>query len=211
MYNMLVQQYQSRILGPTEPVMYSEIIKQVYPPAAVHQEPFIGFKALCTDTNAYGVNPAERIRQIEMNINFIRGKGCIIRETSSIKPDGFWVVTLPVPRSQVSEALNNMMSVLMTLEQYFGIKRDGLFEVNVSGKCSIHETERCLSGLTLTQQLMQYLVSPDNTPYRLGHIIRINEQFMVLRTRWNFTNSNVPSTIYDNLTVISQLIASMYH
>lgn len=209
--NMLVQQYQSRVLGPTEPVMYSEIIKQAYPPQALHQEPFVGFKVLCTDTNAYGTNPAERIRYIDSGLGFLKGRGCIIRETSIQKPDGFWVITLPVPRSQITQALNNLMNVLTTFEQYFGIVRDGLFEINVSGKCHINDTERCLSGLTIPQRYLTFVVTPENTPYRLGHIVRINDQFMVLRTRWDLSKTNSPATHYEDLTVIAQLIASMYH
>lgn len=208
--NMLVQQYQSRVLGPTEPVMYSDLIKQAYPPQALHQEPFIGFKALCTDTNAYGTPPAERIRYIDSGLGFIRGKGCIIRETSMMKPDGFWVITLPVPRSQLNQALSNFMGVLAAFEQYFGIIRDGLFEINVSGKCHINDTERCLSGLSIPQRYSSNLVTPDNTPYRIGHIARINDQFMVLRTRWNL-GANSPVAYQDDFAVLAQLIASMYH
>lgn len=208
---MLVQQYQSRVLGPTEPVDYSSIVMQAYPPYALQMEPFIGFKVLCTDTNAYNGNPAERIRYIEANLGFLRGKGCIIRETSISKPDGFWVITMPVPRSQVLTAINNLMEVLTILGQYFGIIRDGLFEINVSGRCHIAETERRLSGLTISTDYLANLVPPDNSPYRLGHIVRINDQYMVLRTRWDLSKNITPGAISNALTVIPQLIASMYH
>ena len=104
--NMIVQQYQTRVLGPEEPVDYASIIRQSYPPQAIQQEPFVGFKVLCTDTQAYSTNPAERIRFIDANLGVLRGNGCIIRETSRQKPDGFWIISLPVPRSQVTTALN---------------------------------------------------------------------------------------------------------
>lgn len=209
---MLVQQYQMRVIGPTEPIDYSSIVMQAYPPYAIQIEPFIGFKVLCTDTQAYNNgNPGERIRYIDANLGFLRGKGCIIRETSANKPDGFWVITLPVPRSQVAMAINNLMTVLATLEQYFGIIKDGLFEINVSGKCHISETENRLGSLTLTPSYLTNLVNPDNSPYRLGHVVRINDQFMVLRTRWDLSRSNTMGSICDALTVIPQLISSMYH
>lgn len=209
--NILVQQYQSRVLGPTETVDYSTIVMQTYPPDALKQEPFVGFKVLCTDTQAYNGNPGDRIRAIDASLGFLRGKGCIIRETSPAKPDGFWVISLPVPRSQISLALNNLMDVLATFEQYMGIVRDGLFEVNVSGRCNVNETEICLGRITLPPSYASNLVPPDNTPYRLGHVVRINDNFMCLRTRWDLKHINTPASNYEALTVISQLIASMYH
>lgn len=211
MNNMLVQQYQSRVLGPTEVVDYSSIVMNSYPADAFHQEPFIGFKVLCTDTNAYSGPPAERLRYIDANLGFLRGTGCIMRETSSAKPDGFWVMTLPCPRSQLTIALNNMMNVLATLEQYFGIIREGIIEICVSGKCSVYETESRLGCLSITPRYLTRLVPPENTPYRLGHVRRINKQFMMLRTRWDMNKSDSPMSIYEDLTVLSQLLASMYY
>lgn len=207
---MLVQQYQSRVLGPTETVDYSNIVMQAYPAYAIQSEPFIGFKVLCTDTNAYNNgNPSDRLRFIDANLGFLRGKGCIIRETSPLKPDGFWVITMPVPRSQVSTAINNLMDVLAILSQYLGIVSDGLFEINVSGKCHVAETERRLGGLTISPDYLANHVPPDNSPYRLGHIIRINDNFMVLRTRWDLSKATM--SITNVLTTVPQLIASMYH
>jgi len=212
MSSVLLTQYQSRILGPTEPVDYSSLVMQSYPPQAIQQEPFIGFKVLVTDMMAYSAgNPGDRMRYLEANLGFLRGKGVIIRETSLTKPDGYWILTLPVPRSQLTTALNNLLDVLATIEQYFSIIRDGLFEVNVSGRCHYAETERVLSSLTIPQRYMQLLVSPDNTPYKMGHVQRINDTFMVLRTRWNLRNSITPASIFEDLTVIAQLTASIYH
>lgn len=210
--NTLVQQYQSHVIGPNEIVDYSSIVKNTYPAAAVHQEPFIGMKVLCTDTNAYNGAPCERIRYIEANIGFLRGKGCIIRETSPAKPDGFWIITLPVPQSQLSIMLNNLLDVLAFVEQYFGIINDGLFEINVSGKCSVYEIETCFNKLLIPADYQTKLIQPESTPYRIGHIRRINKQFMVVRTRWNLSDyRTTPKSIFEQLAVISQLLASMYH
>lgn len=207
--NMILQQYQSRVLAPQEPVDYSAAIMQSYPPQAVQMEPFIGFKVLCRDTNASSTSPADRIRQIDMNLGILRGKGCIIRETSSSMPDGFWIISMPVPRSQVNTAINNLMDVIVSMEQYFGIVRHGLFEINVSGRCNIAETERCLSALTIPMRYMSALIEPTDTAYRLGHVIRINDNFMVLRTRWNLQIQNNMMN-YEDLVVLSQLISTMF-
>jgi hypothetical protein len=209
--NVLVQQYQQRVLTPEEPVDYSNIVMQSYPPQALQQEPFIGFKVLCTDTQAFTYNPGDRIRYIDANLGFLRGKGVIIRETNKNKPDGFWVISLPVPRSQVNTALNNLFDVLASLEQYFGIVRDGLFEINVSGRCHVTEVERCFSSLSIPQRYMSNLIPSNNILCSMGHIQRINDNFMCLRTRWDLSRSNTPQAHFEDLTVLSQLIASMYH
>lgn len=207
---LLVQQYQMRVIGPSEVVEYSRIVMESYPPQAPHLEPFIGFKALCRDGNAFTMNPADRLRQIDANLGFLRGTGCIIRETKSSMPDGFWVITLPVPRSQVSQQLSNFMTVLRIFEQNFGIVCQGLFEINVSGRCNITDTERCLSGLMIPPRYTDALVSPENTPYRFGNVVRINDEFMCLRTRWSFKATQSMDHCED-LIVLSQLISSMYH
>jgi len=154
-------------------------------------------------------SPADRIRQIDMNLGILRGKGCIIRETSSSMPDGFWIISMPVPRSQVNTAINNLMDVIVSMEQYFGIVRHGLFEINVSGRCNIAETERCLSALTIPMRYMSALIEPTETAIRLGHVIRINDNFMVLRTRWNLQIQNNMMN-YEDLVVLSQLISTMF-
>lgn len=208
---MLAQQYQTRIISPEEPVDYSGIVMQAYNPYAIQREPFVGFKVLCTDTRAFQANPAERIRYLETNLGFLRGKGCIIRETKMDKPDGFWVITFPVPRSQTSIALNNLFDVLTTLEQYFGIVKDGLFDINVSGKCHVTEVETCFAGLYIPQRYMSNLIPTNNVMCSIGHIQRINDNFMCLRTKWDLSKSMTPQQLYEDLTVISQLLASMYH
>jgi hypothetical protein len=208
--NTIVQSYQSRVLGPEESVDYASIIKQSYPPQAIQSEPFVGFKVLCTDTMAYSTNPAERMRYVDMNINVIRGRGCLVRETSSHKPDGFWVISLPVPRSQVVQQLNNLFDVLATFEQHLGIVKDGLFEINVSGRCNVMEVEYCFQKLMIPQRYMVNLVPSNNMLCTLGKIQRINNEFMCLRTRWDFANTPNQQSIFEDLTVLSQLISSMY-
>lgn len=206
----LTQQYQSRVIGPSEIIDYSTAVMQAYPAQAIQIEPFVGFKVLCKDNNAFVMNPADRIRQIDANLGFLRGTGCIIRETNNSMPDGFWVITMPVPRSQVNQQINNLMNVLSIFEQHFGIVRHGLFEVSVSGRCHVTETERCLGGLMIPPRYLDSHVAPNNTPYRFGHVVRINDNFMCLRTRWALKFSS-PAAQYEDLVVLSQLISSIYH
>lgn len=196
--------YQSRVLGPTEIVDYSAITMQSYPPHAFQQEPFVGFKVLCRDKNAQSVAPAERMRQIDANLGFLRGKGCVIRETSMQMPDGFWIITLPVPRSQMNQQINLLNEVLVIFEQYFGIVRQNLIEINVSGKSGYADTERRLGSIVLPQRYEALLVPQMNTPYRLGHVVRINDSFVVLRSRWNTAS-------FDDTMVLTQILASAFN
>lgn len=209
--NTLVQQYQSRVLGPTELVNHSAVVSQAYPPQAIATEPFIGFKILCRDAAAISTNPAMRIRQLDMNIGILRGKGCFIRETGYSMPNGFWVISFPSPRSTISTALRNVMDVVEILERRIGIVRQGLYEVNVSGRCTPAETEQCLSSLSFPSRYAKALITPPNTPYKYGQIMRINETYMMLRTRWDLPMPAPLTSHYDDLIIISQIIASMYH
>lgn len=199
-------QYQSHVIGPTEVVDYSSIVIGRYPPVATQSEPFIGVKVLCRDMNASLMSPQQRIMQIEQNLGFLRNTGCIIRETAASMPDGFWVITCPVPRSQLAVQLQNLNNVLAILGQHFGIVRyQDLVEINVSGRCMAQDAERCLSNLIIPEIYGNNLVSPGwNTPYKIGHVIRINDMFMLLRTRWHLTRP-------DDITVLSQIISSVFH
>lgn len=201
-----MSQYQSRVIGPTEVVDYSALVVRSYPSYALQREPFIGFKVLCRDTNAHLMTPGDRMRQIDAYLGFMRGTGCLIRETKPIMPDGFWVITMPVPRSQVAEQLLKLSEVLGIFEQQFGIVRDSIIEINVSGRCRMADTEKALSGLVLPPRYTNALITPGISPYKLGFVVRINDDFMVLRTRWN---SQMFAT--EELIVIAQLISSMYH
>ena len=214
MNTMLVHQYQSHVLGPEEPVDYASIIKEAYPPYAIQTEPFVGFKVLCTDTQAYQFNPRDRMAYIDSQLGFIlRNKGVILRETNSNKPDGIWVITLPVPKSQLSTTLNNMFEVLRTLEQYFGIASDGIFDVCVSGRCPVTEIEKSLSGVMIPKEYMSYLIPSNNILCQIGQIQRMNDMFMCLRTRWDLkTKDNGNNSLYfEDLAVLAQLISSLYH
>lgn len=211
--NMIVQQYQSHVLGPDEPVDYASIIKSSYPPHAVHREPFVGFKVLCTDTQAFLGDPRQRLPFLDTQIGFIRNKGVLVRETNTNKPDGLWVVTLPVPRSQMTVALANLFDALHILESYYGIVCDGLFDISTSGRCPITETETAFQGIVIPQDYMACLVPTNNIMCSLGQIQRMNDMFMCLRTRWDLkskANGN-QNAYYEGLALLAQVLSTMYH
>lgn len=204
--NMTVQQYQNHVLGPTEIVSYNTIVSQGYPPQAIQSEPFIGLKILCRDTNAAITNPAARMQQIDQNLGFLRGTGCLIRETALTMKDGFWLISLPVPRSQLRQQIDKLLNVRDIFAQYFGIVPHGLVEINVSGRCAVQDTERALSSLYIPNRYAENMVAPENSAYRLGQVVRINDTFMLFRTRWFFKKN-----MADDVIELSQLISAMFH
>lgn len=207
----IVQSFQSRVLLPEEIVPYTDIIKQSYPLNAIQNEPFVGIKALVTDTLSFQ-NPVERVKYVDSMMALFKQKGCLIRETkSSIKADGYWIMTLPVPRSQVTIALNNLFDVLATLEPH-GIVRDNLFEVNVSGRCAGNALLQNLSSLIIPSDYKQYLVPTGNLVCGVGTVQAINDYYSCLRTRWQFNNSSVDNTkVFEIISTLAQLIGSIYH
>lgn len=211
---MSIEVYQSGILGPSQVVDYSGTVMQAYGPDVVLREPFVGFKVLCRDRGGMSMNPRFRLEQLDRGlVQILPGTGCIVREASTLEiPDksGLWVITMPVPRSQVAEQMKYLMTVLAILERDAGIVLAGTYEVNVSGRCTPQETEHALGSLYITPDYAQYSVNPPNSPYKLGQVIRINDYFMCYRTRWNFSNKPV-ADVYKDLIVLSQLISAIYH
>ena len=209
----MIENYQSRILKPDEIVDYSNEIIRGCRPETLQYEPCIGFKIMCKDLNAYTTTPANRFQFLEQNLGFLRNSGCIIRETHPTEaPDGFWVITFPVPQSQLSRQLVNMTNVLDIMANHFGIVSQDMIEINVAGRCPVAETEYRLSAINIPQNYRRFMVEPTNTPYKMGHILRINEDFALLRTMWDWRvhGGNTGSHMSD-LLVIPQLLTAMFH
>lgn len=209
---MLLSTYQSRVLASNEIVDYASVIKSVYGATGPAYDLFVGFKVLCNDKRAFvGGNPRERLAYIDQNLEqIVRGKGVIVRETNGTVADGLWIITLPAPRSTLTEILTNLLDVLSILSKYFEIIPQGIIEINVSGPCEINQLENKLCRLHLDTYEKQ-LIMPDNTPYKYGHIIRINSNYVLFRTRWNLSDvlSNY-NQLLGNLINLTQVIASMY-
>ena len=210
----MIENYQSRILKPNEIVDYSNEIIRNNKPETLQFEPFIGFKIMCKDLNAYTTTQANRFQFLEQNLGFLRNSGCIIRETHPAEaPDGFWVVTFPVPQSQLSRQLINITNVIDLMANQFGIVPQDMIEINVSGRCPEAETGFRLGTINIPQNYRRYMIEPTNTPYKMGHIVRINDDFAMLRTMWDWrvngasTNGNHMA----DLIVIPQLLTAMFH
>lgn len=202
-----------RILAPSEIVDYSTIVMGAYPPQAIASEPFVGFKVLMRDPAAagYSGNMGVRLKQIESNLSQIIGKGVLIRETDYQKcPDGYWIITLPVPRSQIAIALQNMMDTIVYLQRVFGFTKQSLIEINVSGRCGFQDVERCIGGLVIPDMFDKCAIPYIDSPYRFGKIQRINEQFILFRTRWDISRGG-SRNMQSDLLLMGQLLASMYH
>ena len=209
----MIENYQSRILKPDEIVDYSNELIRTVRPETIQFEPCIGFKIMCKDLNAYTTTQANRFQFLEQNLGFLRNSGCIIRETHpSEAPDGFWVISFPVPQSQLSRQLINITNVIDLMAHHFGIVSQDMIEINVSGRCPATETEYRLSAINIPQNYRRFMVEPTNTPYKMGHILRINEDFALLRTMWDWRNQGGSTTGHmSDLLVIPQLLTAMFH
>jgi hypothetical protein len=208
----MIENYQSKILNPDEIVDYStEMICSVRP-ETIQMEPMIGFKILTRDMRAFASTQAARFQFLEANLAFLRDTGCIIRETHPIEAkDGFWLITFPVPLSQLSNQLMKLTKVLDFMTTRFGIVPQNLIEINVSGRCPVAETEWRLQNVNIPQDMRRFIVEPANTPYKMGHIIRINEGYAMLRTMWDWRTDQAAKSHINEMLIIPQLIAGMFH
>lgn len=209
--NMLVQQYQSHVLGPSEGVDYASIIKQSYPPDVIGRDTLIGFKVRLRDTQAHTMSAPDRLRYLDSNLGILRGKGCILRESEPNIPNGFYLMTFPVISSQLATSLNNLFDVIASLAQYFGIVNDGMFEISVSGRCPVTMVESCFSKLTIPTKYMPRIIMSTNVLCPMGVIQRMNNDYMCFRTRWRMNPAAPNEQHFDDLLILSQLISSMYN
>ena len=208
----------NKIISPSEIVDYSNLVISQYErrsPGILHSHPFVGLKLLLKDLDAYRGTGRERISYLESCIGkILPGTGCFLRETNNnLMPDGFWLVTLPVPLYQLNDRnvnqLGRMLGVLSVLERDFNIVFQGRIEINVSGRCAVVDTERRLSAIYIPNHLMQFHSRPENSAYSLGTVIRINPGFMLFRTNWNVGNMDKPGVV-DTILQVSNNISSIY-
>ena len=212
----MIENYQTHILKPDEIVDYSSELMRSFRPEQICYEPMIGFKVLCRDLNSYimGTNQA-RFQAIEQTLGVLRNTGCVIRETHmNESSDGFWIVTFPVPKSHLLQQVNNLMSVLKFFADNLGIVSTDVCEINVSGRCNYNETEGRLSSIVIPNVYSYALVEPQNTPYKMGHVIRINQAYILLRTMWDFGRNGSGTKVanrYNELTIIPQILTNAFH
>lgn len=212
----MIENYQTKILEPSEIVDYSSEMIRCYRAENIQAEPMIGFKILLKDLNASVMTQQDRFAQIESTFRVLQGTGCILRESHpSESPVGFWLITFPVAQSQIARQLNNLMGVLQFFATQLGIVNTELIEICVSGRCGLAETESRLGMICIPPQYQHALCMPDNTPYKLGHIVRINDNFVMLRTRWDWSSQRMQTGRVNNhhadLMIIPQLLTAMFH
>ena len=212
---MSIEAYQTRIIKPSEIVDYISWMMVNYTADNLRCEPMVGFKVLLRDLNCYSCgSQSARFQQIEQSIRFfLQGSGCILRETHPTESaDGFWLISFPVSRAHVTQQLQTMMQVVARLSEQLGIVSTQVIEVNVSGHCPATQTEASMSQINLPPVYARFLVEPQTSAYKLGHTIRISDEYLMLRTMWNFGDSPVLNESHlSDLVVISQLLTVMFH
>lgn len=208
---------QTRVIRADDIVNYSGIVKAGHRPEIIQAEPFIGIKILCKDSQANSMAPAQRISQLDQFLGTpntmtgmtpLSGTGCCLRETKySIMPDGFWLITLPVPRSVIGVQIQNLIRTVQMFKQ-IGINQIGYVEINVSGRCPLNCLEMCLNGLMIPDNFMVFADQNDNSPYKIGKVERINNNFICFRSRWKLNPSD--PNLYQNISALAVLISAMY-
>lgn len=189
-----VNNYMHHILHPDEVFPYSELIMMNYErpnPGILAMSPFVGFKIRLTDFDASKCPPGYRIAHLERNMGgILTGNGCLLRETNpQVSVDGFYLLTLPVPVQQLDDyncnQLGRICDVLSLLDTNFNIAPNPYFEINVSGRSNILETPERLGMLRLGNY--KDMAIPQDGPYNAGRVIRINNDYMLLRTQWDMS------------------------
>ena len=105
------------------------------------------------------------------------------------------------------ELLQNLIRTVQLLKQ-IGISQIGYVEINVSGKCPLNCLEMCLNNLMIPDNFMAFADQNDNSPYKLGKVERINNNFICFRSRWRMNPND--ANLYQNISALALLISAMY-
>ena len=220
----MIESYQARVLGPMETVDYASEMMRRYRPENLQCEPMIGLRILLRDLNARVTDPATRLSQIDAYMavapncgRMLYGSGCILREAMpndlNGSMDGLWLITFPVPTSILMDQLTKMSNVLTYMRQNLGIESTEVIDINVSGRCPVMEEGARMAAVQIVAPYNQALASPANSPYKIGHIIRINDMFALMRTRFDWSRFKQPGRIdyhVNDIMLLSQLMANMF-
>lgn len=210
----MIENYQRQVLGPNDIVDYATEMVQKYRPEQLQVEPMIGFRVLLKDLNAHVAPPAQRLKMIDAELRILVDTGCIIRESlPSEAKDGLWLVTFPVPTSLLMRQIENVTRILVYLQNRLGIISVEVIDINVSGRCPVGETELRMGNLVIPQEYHGILTEPLNTPYKVGHLIRINESFALLRTRWDWSSRRIAGKVNlhrQEMLIIPQLLTAVF-
>ena len=106
----MLRSLQTQIFGAGYIIPYSDIITATYPPELIQCEPLIGLKIGLIDNS--NINPKDRLMSIEQVLPIVLGgTRCMLRETPLNTPFGYYLLTVPVPRDQIRDIVNEVLGV----------------------------------------------------------------------------------------------------
>ena len=218
MYGALYEQYQNHVLRWDEIVYYDQILMNGKYRDAIKLEPMIGIKVLLKDTRAYSAqSPAHRIQFINSGLmTVLNGTGCMLRESkSTIMPDGFWLISFPVPRSQLTLQINQIINTIVKLGSYLGFVCMGLLEIYISGRATRFDLMDRLTRIELPQPYRSNLIKPESgngiVSYNYMYPIMINNYYSLLRSRWVINPNSQSGGLKDTIENVSLRLSSAFY
>ena len=217
----------SKIVPSSGIIDYSSLIISRYENQnpSIMRKPFAGFKFLMFDEDGVKGDKASRYSFINTHIGKIMGNtGCILRECNhEIMPNGFWLVSLPVPVSQLRgtemSQMNRIKYIIRALENSFNIRFMGRTEINISGRCTVAEIPDVLANILISQEDEENrLKPPASSPYNIGRVIPINSYYHMIRTSWDlsryaecYEHPTMVNELGDKVVQLSYNISSAFH
>lgn len=219
MNEQLYTQYQQQVMAYSQVVYYDQILMNGMYRDAIKKEPMIGIKVLLRDTNANSApTPSERIRFINTGLfRVLNQTGCFLRESkNTVMNDGFWLVSFPVPRSQLSLQINQIINTMNNFGAYLGFTFTGLIELYISGRATQYELMSRISTINMPEKYQRQLVKPDSgsqfISYNLGCIIPINQFFSLIKTRWSIDPVSLQyDGLRDTIENVSLRLSSVFY
>lgn len=219
MNEQLYTQYQQQVVANSQIVYYDQILMNGEYRNAIKKEPMIGIKVLLRDMNATSApSPRDRIQFINTDLfRVLNQTGCFLRESkSTVMNDGFWLVSFPVPRSQLSLQINQIINTMNNFGTFLGFTFTGLIELYISGRATQYELMSRISMINMPEKYQRQLVKPDSgsqfISYNLGCIIPINQFFSLIKTRWSIDPVSLQHDgLRDTIENVSLRLSSVFY
>lgn len=210
--------YQTQVIGRAQIIPYDQIVMECYREAIKH-EPMIGIKVLLRDPLALEIDPRQRIAFINQGLKKVLSEtdsGCCLRETGlQPMPDGFWLISFPVPRSQFSFQLTNVINTINLFNNFLGFTCTGMVEISISGAVDEVELMRRLKNVVIPEKYLKQLVKPDTDgliAYNFGCMIPINNRYTLIKTRWNIDSISMQyDGLRDTVERVAFIISNVFH
>jgi hypothetical protein len=191
---------QNHVLGPSEDVPYAALTERAYPPTAF-RERFMSVKILMQDEGYMNARcGAERMKQLDSACRpILANSGCILREAEAdTVPNGIYLISLPVPRSQFQRQLGIVLSVMNRLAQDLGIMYTGVIETNVSGRMNEYDEQIAKKMFRLPQSLEEKITKrTDGFSQSVGKLEKINSEYEIFRVLWRTVSDNIIDEILE--------------